>query len=164
MVYQSKYMTQQAIVNLAESLMKFNNSGTNLLELGWRFRLNNRKTAIGVCNYREKTIFYSTVFLKQEEKEIKDTLLHEIAHALTKGSGHGREWKRMCILLGCKPKRTKSSNNECKEELLKTAKYIAVCKNGHTHYKNKSSKTQSSCGLCDRKFNPNALLDFIRQY
>ena len=35
-------------------------------------------------------------------ESISDTILHEIAHALTQGAGHGPRWKRKCIEIGAK--------------------------------------------------------------
>lgn len=37
--------------------------------------------------------------------QVVDTLLHEIAHAMTPGDGHGRKWRAACRLLGAKPER-----------------------------------------------------------
>jgi predicted SprT family Zn-dependent metalloprotease len=37
------------------------------------------------------------------EDEVRDTILHEIAHLLTWGDDHGSKWKKMCVKLGCRP-------------------------------------------------------------
>lgn len=42
--------------------------------------------------------------------EIKEVILHEIAHALSSESGHGKEWKDKCKLVGCTGKETGSMN------------------------------------------------------
>jgi len=38
-------------------------------------------------------------------EQVRDTILHEIAHALTPGDGHGAKWKAACIAIGAKPVR-----------------------------------------------------------
>ena len=48
---------------------------------------------------------------KENEEEIKDTVLHEIAHAIAGGNHHhDRVWKDVCNRLGCKPSRFKDVN------------------------------------------------------
>jgi predicted SprT family Zn-dependent metalloprotease len=39
------------------------------------------------------------------DAEVLDTLLHEIAHALTPGDGHMARWKAKCVEIGAKPQR-----------------------------------------------------------
>lgn len=43
-------------------------------------------------------------------EEIRDTMLHEIAHALTPGDGHGAKWKSKARELGIKPDRCKAAS------------------------------------------------------
>ena len=45
---------------------------------------------------------------KDNEDNIKDTVLHEIAHAIA-GNHHHHDavWKSCCIAVGCQPKRCK---------------------------------------------------------
>ncbi|HYO07513.1 MAG TPA: SprT-like domain-containing protein, partial [Tepidisphaeraceae bacterium] len=60
----------------------------------WRFDFDHARRRFGSCRPRQKLITLSRhlVFLN-EEPEVRDTILHEIAHALTPGDGHGRRWK-----------------------------------------------------------------------
>lgn len=71
--------------------------------VGWRFEFHNRKTALGTCNYRDKVIFlseYCTPLLPDDI--IKNTILHEIAHALVGPShGHDSVWKMRARSIGC---------------------------------------------------------------
>ena len=73
----------------------------------WSFAWNRRKRALGLCRYREKRIELSAHFVAHnDEPQIRETLLHEIAHALAgEKAGHGPRWKAMCAKVGCKPER-----------------------------------------------------------
>ena len=76
----------------------------------WTFEWNKRKAALGLCNYRKKTVYLSEYFLgRVGNDELKDTILHEIAHALAwkryNHRGHGAPWKRVCREIGAKPQR-----------------------------------------------------------
>lgn len=79
----------------------------------WHFCFFRRWTWIGGCFYREKKIKFSIKYLRISWAEIKDTMLHEIAHALAylrygvKGCGHGKLWKKTCVEIGAEPKRVK---------------------------------------------------------
>lgn len=68
---------------------------------GWKFAWNNRKRAFGLCSYRKKEIQLS-IFLSETEPfdSVCDTILHEIAHALTPGAGHGPAWKAVARRIG----------------------------------------------------------------
>jgi predicted SprT family Zn-dependent metalloprotease len=74
---------------------------------GWSFAFNRRKTEMGLCLYATRAIELSLHFVQMNPEEIiRDTLLHEIAHALV-GPGHGHDevWKQKCLEVGARPER-----------------------------------------------------------
>jgi predicted SprT family Zn-dependent metalloprotease len=73
----------------------------------WRFAFNKRKRHLGLCCYEAKTILLSVYLVERNEvEEVRDTILHEIAHALVgPGHGHDRTWKRKCVEIGARPQR-----------------------------------------------------------
>jgi predicted SprT family Zn-dependent metalloprotease len=73
----------------------------------WTFGWNWRKRALGLCRYRERRIELSRWFVQANGEEmVRETVLHEIAHALAgEKAGHGAKWKAMCLRVGCKPER-----------------------------------------------------------
>ncbi len=73
----------------------------------WGFGWNRRKRALGLCRYGERRIELSVYFVRDNgEESVRDTILHEIAHALAgQRAGHGAKWKMMCARLGCKAER-----------------------------------------------------------
>jgi predicted SprT family Zn-dependent metalloprotease len=86
--------------HLARSLMRQHGLA------GWTFRFDYARRRFGSCRARQKVITLSRplTFLN-DETEVRDTILHEIAHALTPDDGHGAQWKRKCVEIGARPKR-----------------------------------------------------------
>ena len=77
----------------------------------WKFRWQNKKISLGTCSYQKKEIRLSKWYAElNDEAEVRDTILHEIAHALSyirhgrKGIGHGRLWKSICREIGAIPR------------------------------------------------------------
>jgi predicted SprT family Zn-dependent metalloprotease len=77
----------------------------------WQFVFNANKRRAGVCRYpvrgRPGRIALSKHYvLRNPADEVRDTILHEIAHALV-GSGHGHDevWKARCVAVGARPER-----------------------------------------------------------
>lgn len=78
---------------------------------GWKFKFDNAKRRFGSCQYSTKTISLSRpLTIVNDESEVRNTILHEIAHALTPGHGHGYVWKKACELIGAKPERCYDDN------------------------------------------------------
>jgi len=68
----------------------------------YRFAWDNAKVRFGACHYKTKHISLSkTLTYMNSEEEVKNTILHEIAHSLTKGEHHNRVWRAKAIELGC---------------------------------------------------------------
>jgi predicted SprT family Zn-dependent metalloprotease len=109
------------VTGLANQLFKEH----GLEERGWSFDLDQTKQQVGVCNHHTKKIGFSLYYLeKSSDAEIRDTILHEIAHALV-GSNHGHDatWRAKCIEIGARPKRLAG------EDAVTTAKpnYVMIC-------------------------------------
>lgn len=70
---------------------------------GWAFRFDNARTRVGVCRYEPRIIGLSRHYVRANDAdEVRDTILHEIAHALAgPDAGHGPRWKRIARALGC---------------------------------------------------------------
>lgn len=70
----------------------------------WCFGFDSAKRRAGCCNYRKKRISVSTWFAQSHDvDEVRDTILHEIAHALTPRAGHGPLWRAMARTIGARP-------------------------------------------------------------
>ncbi|QFG12692.1 SprT-like protease [Arthrobacter phage Mimi] len=100
-----------------------------------------------------------------------DTILHEIAHALTPSpkqklsngrtrySHHGPEWKAKAKEIGC-------SGGRCvrPEAARPKSKYTGICPNGHESRRQRltwNAKHATSCGKCQPKtFDPRYMFDW----
>ena len=79
------------------------------LPSGWRLAFDRAKRRCALCDYAKKRISVSSAFLSataRTEAEVENTLLHEMAHALTPGCNHGSEWRATALKIGCDGKRT----------------------------------------------------------
>ena len=107
----------------------------------WNVELDYAKVRDGACHFNEKKISFSRNFVKNSsEKDIRDTILHEIAHALVGPlHGHDNVWKEMASKLGCSAKRCHTLEfsdykwirfcaNHCWEQKIHRRKLNLICK------------------------------------
>lgn len=152
-------MTLEQTKKLAIELM----TEHGLWQQGWGFGFDRAKKRLGCCHFRKKLITVSIGFISiNEESVIKNTILHEIAHALVGGHhGHDHVWQKKAIEIGCDGKRCAS----LKEIITPKMKYTAVCPQcGYIHHRSRVPKHRTSCGACSRVFNPNAILEYEKNY
>lgn len=136
----------------------------------WQVKFIKSKSFAGQCTTRkwdtnpshsfgliELSTDYMDVF---SDEDIRETILHEIAHALNnpRSKAHGPEWKAIALSIG-------SNGNRCvrKDAERPPAKYRGVCPNGHesrAHRLTRSAKHNRSCGQCDTKYNPQYRFDW----
>lgn len=124
----------------------------NLESDDWYFEFSECKTLLGDCHYSKKRIRLSRPFvLLNSEIRVKNTILHEVAHALVgRGFGHSKMWKRKAISIGCSGDRTTNSS----DFIAPPRKYTATCpKCGRETQAFK--RTQVACGLCCKKYSFN---------
>ena len=74
----------------------------------WHFKFDHSTRRAGCCNYHDKRISISFDLARNaSDKDIRDTLLHEIAHALVgKKHNHDAIWKAKARAIGCTGERT----------------------------------------------------------
>jgi predicted SprT family Zn-dependent metalloprotease len=115
----------EEVERMARELMEVHGMGD------WQFGWNRRKRSLGLCRYRERRIELSVYFVHaNDEEQVRETILHEIAHALAgEKAGHGEAWKAACARVGCKPERCD--------------KGVAVMPRG---------RWEGRCGVCGKAF------------
>lgn len=133
-----------------------------LLDKGWCLEFDNASRRFGICRYRPKVIGLSRKLVELNDMEaVKDTVLHEIAHAIAGyKAGHGVEWKMVCIRIGAKPQRCFSS----KDTNMPKLKYQATCGGcGAVHQKSRIVKkhVRRAC-ICqsNKEWNDRILLEY----
>jgi len=148
-------MTLQEAKTLALELMRKH----GITYDGWTFQFDNARRRAGVCKYRSKTIGLSKYLLPyMKDDKVKDTLLHEIAHAMVgAGHGHDRVWQRQAIAIGCNGARCYNPETEfhagAVEELAVQSKYSITCpKCGRVTAKHRRPKRSQACGKCCNKY------------
>lgn len=151
--------TAQATQRLALALMKQHGLA------GWQFRFNRARRRMGICFYEKEQIqVWPPPFIKQSGRielsihlvernpvdEVRDTILHEIAHALAgPKAGHGPRWKSIARAIGARPERCSLAAD------MPKGKWRAQCPNCrceyHRHRKPRSI-TGYHCKACGPVF------------
>ncbi len=94
----------------------------------WTFRFDHAKRRFGSCSSRKRVITLSkSLTTLNSIVEVRDTILHEIAHALTPGDGHGEKWKNACVQVGAKPIRC-YTDAEVVSPPRRAARYAIGCR------------------------------------
>lgn len=79
----------------------------------WTIQFDNSKRRFGQCRRRSQTISLGLPMVKlNDEERVRDTILHEIAHALTPlERGHGKAWQAKALEIGADGKARYSDDN-----------------------------------------------------
>jgi predicted SprT family Zn-dependent metalloprotease len=132
------------------TLARFEMDKNNLFD--WNVELDFAKVRAGACHFNEKKISFSRNFVQNSsEQDIRDTILHEIAHALVGPKhGHDKVWKEMATKLGC-------SANRCHTLEFSDYKWIRFCANHCWEQKTHRRKLNLICKKCGSpvKYKPN---------
>ena len=114
----------------------------------WVLGMDNAVSQLGVCDYNRRKISLSSHMLRGptcDEKRIRNTILHELAHALV-GPNHNHDavWKKMALKIGCDGK-VKSHMDDA------NARYVLECKNkcfSKTYYR-RPKLDNKVCAKCN---------------
>lgn len=126
------------------------------LPRGWSFAFDRSKVRFGKCDYRRQQISLSRYLVElNSEGEVRDTILHEIAHALApRGAGHGPAWKSLALSIGCNGQRCYA------QEITRPAPRFKgtcpACK--RVIYRHR--RTFIACAKCSGVFDPRFLFDW----
>lgn len=127
----------------------------------YHFEWGNYKRFRGMCDYSRRTIYLSRhITPLRTEEAVRGTIMHEIAHALTPGAGHGRAWKLQMIKFGLSPDR-------CSKDQVDTsalAGWKIFCKFcGHSGTFIRKPRVARSCGKCSpRKYNEKYKMELVK--
>lgn len=119
---------------------------------GWRLRFDNAKRRCGICRPMKKEIGLSRHYVRlNNEAEVRDTILHEIAHALTPRHGHDRVWKAACRKVGARPVRCADSAKVA----MPAAPWQATCADcGAVHKRHRLTRKARNGRCACRPYSP----------
>ncbi len=122
----------------------------------WSIGLDRARRRAGACHYATKTISLSRPLTAlHSPEEVRDTILHEVAHALVGPShGHDAVWRARALAIGC-------SGSRCVPEDAPKLEgnWIGVCPQGHQQTKHKRPERVVSCSRCGGgRFDPTHLI------
>ncbi|MCE0540701.1 SprT-like domain-containing protein [Kineosporia rhizophila] len=125
----------------------------NLLD--WTLGFDRARRRAGSCRFSQKVITLSIPLTKiHPESEVRDTILHEIAHALVGPThGHDEVWKATTTAIGATPERCYS------DDLPQLpGRFTGTCPQGHQVERDKRPSRPSSCLTCTPTFDPEQLI------
>jgi predicted SprT family Zn-dependent metalloprotease len=125
----------------------------------WKIVWTRAKNTHGQCCYSIRTLKFSAVaFDHIGEAEVRNTILHEIAHALAgAGTGHGWKWQQIHRQIGGTGQQfvTKTASVSI------PAAWIGECPNGHkSSGYHRAPLRVRSCGECSPRFDPRFILSW----
>lgn len=143
MVYYQSMNLTQAHKMIADEMRKH-----GLLADGWTWKWDRATRRMGQCSYGDRRLSFSrALFSRNNEARCRDTVLHEIAHALVgPGYGHGPVFMAKCREIGAE---ARASYSEATTTTV-PAKYIGTCGCGPVHKRMKRTKAMNSNRVCAR--------------
>ena len=122
---------------------------------GWTVGLDNAKTRAGACHFGAQTISLSRPLTRlRSPNQVRDTVLHEIAHALV-GPAHGHDavWRSAALAVGCTATRCLPLDAPKVD-----GSWIGVCPRGHETTRHKRPERPVSCSSCSSRFDAQSLV------
>lgn len=106
--------------------------------------VDHRGKVLGTTTHASRTIALSAAHMVTiGAAERRDTVLHEIAHALMPShEGHGWRWQAKAREIGASPTRT----TDAEQALEESAKVIGTCPMGHTYGRSRMPTKRYACG------------------
>lgn len=150
-------MDALAAATLCRELMNEHGFGS------WSFSWMNRKRTYGWCSYSKQTISLSRPYVEiNEERAVRDTILHEIAHAKAgPRAGHGWRWKLIARSLGAVV--DAGARREFKQAPpMKWERFCPSC--GISHTISRRSRKPYACGKCCRRHGVRWAPEYVLQY
>ncbi len=122
---------------------------------GWQVVVDRAKTRAGVCRFGRRQIGISGPLTRLHDvDEVRDTLLHEIAHALV-GPEHGHDavWRAKAVEIGSSGERCVSPDAPRVD-----GDWLGRCPAGHERHRHRAPTRLASCARCSSTFDSRHLL------
>jgi len=115
----------------------------------WTLVFDRAKRRAGICRYDRRQIGLSApLTLLHDEADVRDTVLHEIAHALV-GARHGHDavWRATARRIGCSGERCVS-----REAPELEGAWVGECAAGHRVTRHRRPDRPAACRQCGPSF------------
>lgn len=113
---------------------------------GWSFRFDRARVRAGACHHTTRTISLSPwITAAHDQVQVRDTLLHEIAHALVgPRHGHGRVWRAQARAIGASGERCYQGGGEP----VVPGRWQGWCAAGHVVHRHRRPTRVLVCTRC----------------
>lgn len=143
----------------------------HLKDVNYKIEFTNRGDYVGKCLKKCSNPYYTLRFSEyyfnyfydnNKLEDIKDTVLHEIAHALAhvkygKGQHHNRNWKAIAKQIGC------SANVRCSIGMYKY-KYVYECPVCHNKFYKLRKLDKNKKYFCNKCFDEQQPINLVEEY
>ncbi|WP_347352154.1 SprT-like domain-containing protein [Intrasporangium sp.] len=124
---------------------------------GWTVGLDRAKARAAACHFRDRRITLSAhLTALHPPAEVRDSILHEIAHALV-GSKHGHDevWRTTALAIG-------SSGTRCVPDggPKVTGDWWGLCRAGHRTTRHRRPERVVTCARCSPTFDVRHLVEW----
>jgi predicted SprT family Zn-dependent metalloprotease len=121
---------------------------------GWTFQFDNATRRFGQTSCGRKIISLSKPLTElNSEACVKNVILHEIAHALTPGTGHAWRWKLTAQAIGCDGKPRYDGNEVLLPPTRIKYKWAAICDKHNIRILRKGYTLGLICKRCCNELN-----------
>ena len=141
-------------IRLGEALL-----AAHLPGRGWTFGFDRAVRRAGLCDSERRRITVSRHLAERaDEAEVRQVVLHEIAHALAgHRAAHGPRWRGAAERIGYTGSRLHD-----RPVVEDRASWVGRCPAGHEHRRFRRPTRPSSCGFCSRRFSHAAVITWRR--
>lgn len=126
----------------------------------WTVVFDRAKRRAGVCRSAQRQIGLSgPLTALHDEAEVRDTVLHEVAHALV-GPRHGHDavWRATALRIGCSGRRCSDPDAPSIE-----GDWVGTCPAGHRITRHRRPTRPGSCTRCSRMFSRDHLISWTHR-
>jgi len=146
-------MDLRDVHTMATSLLRAHGLGT------WHVGWDNARRRAGMCRYHTRTISLSRPLMAlYDADQVREVLLHEIAHALV-GPEHHHDavWRAKARELGGTGRRALPA-----ETPRPPAPWLGRCPRGHEFPRYRLPRGSASCSVCSPRFDARFLIEWRR--
>lgn len=139
------------VLALARTLMAEHGVGD------WELTLDRARRRAGLTDHARRRISLSRALMElYDEAEVRETVLHEIAHARV-GAAHGHDavWRAEARRLGASGRRLVP-----RDAPQVAGRWVGTCPAGHTVSRMRRPTTPLACARCSRRFSLANLLEW----